>query len=295
MKLFKNLLGKVSVQGIKDLLWDLGGVFLGTLIAALGFNLFLVPNQIAAGGISGLGVILWHVFGIPVGLTILVFNLPLFLAGVKILGARFGVRTLAGTLLLSVLIEATVWVPNLTQDSLLAAIYGGIIVGVGIGIVFRFRGTTGGTALSAQLLNHYTGLTVGQGIVIFDVVIIALAGYFFSAELALYAIISLVVSSKVIDMVQQGIRRAKAAMIISDKSQEISREILEQLGRGVTTLDAKGQYTGESREMVLVVINRLELSRLKHIVRVIDPRAFVVVSDAAEVLGEGFRKMENAN
>ncbi|WP_240503515.1 YitT family protein [Natranaerobius trueperi] len=282
----------IKKNKIKELLIDFIGITIGCAVAGIGMNMFLIPNQIAAGGVSGLGIILLYVLGIPVGATVLGVNVPLLFVEAKIMGFNYTIRTVYGALMFSFLIEVFSFVPNFTGDIFLSAIYGGIILGIGLGLVFRNRGTTGGTALAAQLLQKYTGLTIGQAIIGFDMIIIVLSAIFFDAEVALYALISLFVASKTLDMVQQGFRQTKAALIISNKSKEISQEIFSQLNRGVTNITARGGYTGEDREMILVVVNRTELSRLKSLVYSTDENSFVIVSEANEVLGEGFKAVE---
>ncbi|ACB85781.1 YitT family protein [Natranaerobius thermophilus] len=277
---------------LKELILDFIGIAIGCAIAAAGMNAFLIPNQLAAGGVSGLGIVLLYVLGIPVGLTVLAFNIPLLIAEGKIMGVKYTVRTIFGAIMFSVLIEAFTFVPDVTGDIFLSAIYGGLTVGLGLGIVFRNRGTTGGTALAAQLLQKFTGLTMGQGIVGFDMVIIATSAIFFGAEIALYALVSLFVSSKVIDMVEQGFGQEKAAFIISNKSKEISEEILHQLGRGVTNITAKGGYTGEDREVLFAVVSRTEISKMKYLVYSQDENAFLIVTNASEVMGEGFKAVD---
>ncbi len=277
---------------LKELIWDFIGILIGCSIAAAGMNAFLIPNQLAAGGVSGLGIVFLYVLGIPVGATVLAFNIPLLIAEGKIMGVKYTIRTIFGAIMFSFLIEVFAFVPDVTGDYLLSAVYGGIIVGIGLGTVFRNRGTTGGTALSAQLLTKYTGLTMGQAIVGFDIVIIATSAFFFGPEIAMYALISLIVSSKVIDMVQQGFRQEKAAFIISEMSQDIAEEILHQMGRGATNISARGSYTGEDRDMILTVVNRTEISKVKYLIYSLDPSAFVIVTNASEVMGEGFQVVD---
>ncbi len=266
------------------------GVFLGSVVMALGLNLFLIPNRIAAGGVSGLGIILFHQFNIPVGVTIFASNVPLFLTAWKLLGFKFVFRSFFGTIFLSVLVELFSSVPVLTTDLLLATIYGGIVLGIGLGIVFRSGSSTGGTALASKLLNYFLGFSVGQGLLGIDFIIIALAGIVFSAELAMYALISLFVTSKVIDFVQEGLSFAKACLVISNKGPEIARSILSDLDRGVTYLKGQGGFTGRDKEVLLCVVSQAEVTRLKRIVWDIDPESFVIVSNVHEVLGEGFHQ-----
>lgn len=265
-------------------------VLLGSTIMALSFNLFLTPNRIAAGGISGLGIIGYHMFHVPVGLTIFLLNLPLFVLGLRVLGLRFITRGIFGAVTMSLMIEVLAPLPALTNDLLLASIYGGIVMGVGLAVVFRARGSTGGTVLAAQLLNRLFGFTVGQSLLAADFVVIALAGLVFNLELALYALISLFVTSRVIDLIQEGLSTSKAALIISDKAEAISAQILRDLERGATIMTGKGAYSGLSREMVLTVVNQSEVQRLKTLVHETDPGAFVIVGNAHEVLGEGFAR-----
>lgn len=279
---------------MKELMRDFIGILIGCSIAGIGLNAFLIPNQLASGGVSGLGIVLLYVLGIPVGLTILAFNIPLLIAEGKIMGLKFTIRTVFGAIMYSALIEVFSFVPDVTGDYLLSAIYGGIFVGIGMGIVFRNRGTTGGTALAAQLLCKFTGLSMGQAIVAFDMVVIAISAVFFGAEIALYALIALFVTSRVIDMVQQGFRQEKAAFIISDMSKEISDEILNQMGRGATKITARGSYTDEDRDIILTVVNRTEITKVKYLVYSLDPSAFVIITNASEVTGEGFQIVDPA-
>ncbi|MGI9952202.1 YitT family protein [Moorellaceae bacterium AZ2] len=267
------------------------GITVGCFLAGLGLVLFLVPNKIAAGGVSGLATVLHYVIGVPVGLTMLALNVPLFVAGLKVLGFRFGVKTLYGTIILSLITDALSLVLRPpTFDPLLAAIYGGILTGAGLGIVFRSGGSTGGTDLAALLFRRFTSLSAGVGLLVVDTLVIALAGIVFSMELALYALLALFLASRAIDTVQEGGGFAKAAVIISDHSAEIARRILTELDRGATGIYGRGVYTNQERELLLVVVQRAEVTRLKNLVADVDPRAFVIVSNVHEVLGEGFRE-----
>jgi uncharacterized membrane-anchored protein YitT (DUF2179 family) len=265
------------------------GVLLGTAVIAAAFNMFLIPNRIAAGGISGLGVILFFLMGIPVGLTIFLLNLPLFVLGARFFGFRFVVRGLFGAIALSILVELLSPLPVVTNDLLLASIFGGILMGVGVALIFRARGSTGGTVLAAQLLTKLFGFSIGQSLLGADFLVVALAAVVFNLELGMYALISLFVTSRVIDLVQEGIRSSKAALIISQKSDEIAQKILYELKRGATIFVGKGAYTRSQRDMVLTVVTQSEVPRLKAMVHEVDDKAFVIVGNANEVLGEGFK------
>lgn len=266
------------------------GIAVGAIITAAGLDLFLIPNKIAAGGVSGLATVIHYVAHIPVGLTMLVLNIPLFLFSVKELGVRFGINTLFGAVVLSVAIDVIArYAPVLTQDVFLSTLYGGVVVGLGMGIVFKYHGTTAGTDLAAKLLHKFTGISVGQALLSIDFFVIAIAGFVFnSLELAMYAVISLFVTSKVIDLVQEGRSDTKAFFIISEKTAEVANAILNDMERGVTYLQGRGGYTRANREVLFCVVTSAELSALKKIIHDTDPHAFVIVAATHEVLGEGF-------
>ncbi|KKM09914.1 membrane protein [Clostridiales bacterium PH28_bin88] len=269
-------------------------ITLGSLLLALGLVLFLIPNKIAPGGVSGLATVIFHVFNLPVGATMLVLNIPLFLTGLRKVGLAFGMKSFFGTVVLSAFIdvlEPMVTAP--TRDPLLASIYGGILAGVGLGLVFRAGGTTGGTDLATQIVRRYIKFSAGSVLMVIDGVVIALAGWVFSVELALYALVSLFVSARVIDLVQEGVGYFKAALIISEHSRQISQAILTQLNRGATALEGRGVYTGAEREVLLCVVSRPEVTKLKELVAQVDPRAFVIVTNVHEALGEGFKEISD--
>ncbi|NLZ52851.1 MAG: YitT family protein, partial [Thermoanaerobacteraceae bacterium] len=274
---------------LKTLILDYAQIILGSFIGALGLTMFLVPNKLAAGGVSGIAIVLHYLFKLPVGWTMLMLNVPLFLAGVALFGKSVGIKTLIGGLLFSVFTEITADFPVPTQDLILSTVYGGIVLGVGLGIVFRARGSTGGTDLASMILHHFVpAISVGQGILIIDFFVIILSGFVFNWELAMYAWISLFISSKVIDLIQEGFNYAKAAYIISVKAEEVSNKILTEMDRGVTLLNAKGGFSLEEKNVLLCVITRFEVSKLKSVVHETDPKAFVIIHDVHEVLGEGF-------
>ena len=267
-------------------------IVLGVLFTAVGLDMFLVPNRIAAGGVSGIATIIHYAAYFPVGATMLAINIPLFMISVKRLGMGFGLRSLFGTIVLSLLIDIMVpVVPVPTRDPLLASIYGGIIVGIGLGLVFRNKGTTGGTDLAAAVINNYMKLRVGVVLFVIDASVIVTAGIVFkSAELALYALLTVFLTTRVVDIVQEGFGYAKAALIVSHKPEEVAEAILRKLDRGATALLGKGMYTGADRDVILSVVTRSEISTLKELVASIDPMAFVILTDVHEVLGEGFKR-----
>jgi len=288
------LFQRIDSKGIQREIIDYLGIWAGVTLTALGLVWFLIPNKIAAGGVSGLAVVFYYSWGWPVAVTMLCFNVPLFLACLWVFGPRYGAKTLFGAGFISIMVdfwERVVRLVPLTRDPLLAALYGGVLAGIGMGLAFRFRGTTGGTDLAAQLINKYTGMSIGHALMVMDGIVIVLAGIVFgSTELALYAIMTIVITSKSIDMILEGLNYAKAAIIISERSDEIASKILKDLRRGATGLLGRGLYSGKDKQVILCVIARAEMIRLKELVKQIDPAAFVIITDAYEVLGEGFQE-----
>lgn len=266
------------------------GITLGAVLTAIALNMFLIPNKVAAGGVSGFATVLHYLLGLPVGMTMLALNIPLFLLSVKILGAKFGANTLFGAAVLSMAIDLSApYTPVLTTDLFLSSLYGGVLAGVGMGLVFRFKGTTAGTDLLAAIINKLFKVSVGQALLSVDFFVIAFAGLAFaSAELSLYALISLFVTSQIIDLIQEGPSTSKAFFIVSGEPDAVARKIMEELDRGVTFLQGRGGYTGESRDVLFCVVTTSEVTKLKDIVNSIDGKAFVIVADVHDVLGEGF-------
>lgn len=275
---------------LKKIVLGYGGVLLGVIITAFGVSFFLIPAKIAAGGVSGLATVVYHLTALPVGITMLLLNIPLFFLSWRTFGAKFGAKTLFGTVTISVFVELfnQIAVP-VTHDLLLCAIYGGVLSGIGLGIAFRSGGSTGGTDMAAQLVARFFPTSVGQALLFVDGFVILLAGLAFGLELAMYALIAVFITTKTIDLVQEGQNYAKACLIISDHSEPIGRSIMERMERGVTSLDGRGMYTKYDKQVLLVIVSRLEIAQVKAIVREFDPRAFVVIYNVHEVLGEGFR------
>ncbi|PZD97855.1 hypothetical protein DNH61_00930 [Paenibacillus sambharensis] len=261
----------------------------GSFVVALSFNLFLLPNGIASGGVSGISILVERTLNVPPAYTQWALNIPLFIAGLLLLGRRFALKSLLGTVMLPLFVLLTAhWTPP-TGNPLLASLYGGIGVGLGLGLVFRGRGSTGGLDTAVQIVHRYTGIKLGLALAFIDGMVIIAAGIVISQENALYALIGLFVTSKTIDVVQTGMKVSKVAFIISEKTEEIAKAILHDLDRGLTKLDAHGGFTGASRTVLMVVVGQSEVMKLKLAVRSVDPNAFVIISDTAEVLGEGFQ------
>ncbi|PMQ02482.1 MAG: hypothetical protein CBR30_02260 [Dictyoglomus sp. NZ13-RE01] len=273
---------------------ELLGILFGVLLVALSIVVFLAPNKLVGGGVSGIAIILYHLFKFPIGIVMLILNIPIFILGIKLLGIHFGIKTLLGTILLSVLVDFFNLFPvQPISNTFLATIYGGLIAGLGLGIVFKYGGSTGGTDVLAQILSHYTGLNLGQALLIIDGIIVLTAGFIFNFELALYALLVIFIQGYAIDLVQQGLSYTKSALIFSDKPRELGKKILEELGRGATIFYGMGLYSGQEREILYCVVSQQEVGRLKEIIHKNDPKAFVVISPAHEVLGEGFKSFKN--
>jgi uncharacterized membrane-anchored protein YitT (DUF2179 family) len=275
-----------TIEFLKEYLY----ILLGSAMIAIAFNVFLLPNNIASGGVSGISTILKSTLGWEPAFVQWAFNIPLFIAGVVFLGKQFGIKTLVGTIFLPFVVFLTNGIEPWTMDPLLGSLFGGIGVGLGLGLVFRGNASTGGTDLAAQIINKYTGLTLGTCVLLIDGLIVLSAAIVFDIERGLYALIGLYVTTKTIDLVQIGLGRSKMTMIISDRQAEIQEGILNKIDRGVTKLSAYGGYTDSERPVVMCVVDQTEFTKLKQLVKTIDPTAFIIVMDASEVLGEGFKR-----
>ncbi|KRE18966.1 hypothetical protein ASE42_03310 [Bacillus sp. Root920] len=264
-------------------------ILIGSAIVAIGFNTLLLPNQIAAGGVSGISTIMQS-FGFEAAYVQWGLNIPLFIAGFYLLGGTFGVKTLVGSIFLPFMVFVTRHIAPVTHEALLAAIFGGVVIGIGIGLVFLGNGSTGGTALAAKIINKYTGLTLGTCLAMMDGLIVLAAMTVFGIEEGLYAVIGVFISSKTIDVVQAGFSHSKMAMIITGHEDEVRQAVFDQIDRGVTKISAVGGYTDHDRPILMCVVGQSQFTKLKQVVKAIDASAFVIVMDAKEVLGEGFKR-----
>lgn len=281
----------------------------GSLIGAVGINTFLVPNRIAPGGVTGLATILFYLSEqtVPVGLLVLLINIPLFIMGFVVLGKNHMFRTIFTTIVFSLAIDLTapftidfaqrfIDIQN-TNHLLLFTLVGGAVTGVGLGIVFKMRSNTGGVDLLTEiLLRKGIRLSMGQTMLIFDAIIVICAAIVFQSILiGLYTIIAIYVFSRVVDWILGGIESAKAFFIISDQSEQIAEAILFRMNRGVTGLTGTGKHTGSGKEVLLCVVRPKQTPALKRLIKQIDPKAFVIVTDVHEALGEGFKCFDNPN
>lgn len=280
----------VAPQGRAGVVFDYAQIVMGSLLVAAGTNLFFVPNNVVSGGVTGISIITLHLLRTPVGLVVLLLNLPLFWLGWRFAGGmRFFVRTAVSVLVLSLGIDLSApFLASPTHDRLLVICYGGLVDGLGMGLVFRGRGTTGGTDVLARRAHRYLGVGVGQALLAISAAIFGAVALVFGAEAVMVALALAFVSARVLDPVQAGFSAARAALIISSNPDVVREAIVGTLGRGVAVLQGQGGYTGEQRPVLFVVVSPHEVSRLKRLVAQVDLAAFEPITPAQEVLGEGF-------
>jgi uncharacterized membrane-anchored protein YitT (DUF2179 family) len=270
-------------------------ILAGSLAQAVGLRLFLVPAELASGGVSGISQLINHFTGWPIGLMVLIGNIPLFLLGWRLLGGRrFALRTLVAVLAFSLFTEALLWLPffpadGITTDLVLNSLYGALVSGVGYGLVYRAQGTSGGSDILARILSRWRGIPMTQSYLVTDTLVILAAGFVFGWQKALYALIVLYVSGLVVDGTLEGSGTVRTALIITENCKLVADRILAEMERGVTILNGTGAYTGEPRPALYCVVTRSEVQQLKTIVHELDPGAFMVIGVAHEALGEGFQ------
>jgi uncharacterized membrane-anchored protein YitT (DUF2179 family) len=286
---------------------DYSLIIIAALLQALALRLFFVPAHLASGGVSGISQLINHYTGWPIGLMILIGNIPLFLLGWRFLGGqRFALRTAIAIIAYSLLTDLLVRTPffgprgagtalieQLQGDIFLNSLYGAIITGIGFGLVYRARGTSGGSDILARILNNWRGISMTHSYLLVDTAVILGAGFVFGWKAALYALIALYVSGLVAETTLEGGGTVRSAMIVTSKPDEVSQRVLDEMLRGVTVLEGTGAYTGADRPVLYCVITRAEVASLKAIVHDVDPRAFMVIGYAHEALGEGFRPLKS--
>ena len=281
---------KLPVSGRFRVVLDYAQIILGATLVGLGTNWFFVPNKVVSGGVTGVSILFHYGFDTPVGLVNLLLNIPLMIIGWRWAGGmKFLLRTLVAVVVMSAVIDLTQgYLTAPTSDRLLVICYGGLIDGLGMGLVFRARGTTGGTDVLARVAHRFLGIGIGQTLLALNIVIFAVAAFQFGAEAVMVALALAFVSARVLDTVQAGFSVSRQAIIITTKPSRVRDTIFQSLGRGVTFMEATGGFSGEARPMVYVVVAAHEVARLKMRVAEVDPGAFVAISKAQEVLGEGF-------
>ncbi|NMA84824.1 MAG: YitT family protein [Epulopiscium sp.] len=270
-------------------------IILGTTLLAIAINVFFARQGLVTGGVTGLAIIVQELTkgvwdgGIPLWITNIAINIPLFLIAISLKGKMFGTKTLFSTLYLSLSLYLTQGIVSLTQDFLLSSIFGGVLGGIGIGLVFAGFATTGGTDLAASILHlYFAHVSVGTLMFIIDAVIIGIGFFVFGPEKTMYAIIAVYITAKMMDGILEGIHFSKAAFIISENSTAIATALMNTLDRGVTALSGRGMYTQQSKDVLLCVVSKKQIAKLKDIVKEVDENAFVIVADVREVVGEGF-------
>ncbi|WP_367269446.1 YitT family protein [uncultured Rummeliibacillus sp.] len=267
-------------------------VILGACIMAIGLELFLVPNRILDGGIVGISIIISHLTDLPLGIFIFLLNIPFIFLGYKQIGKTFALSTALGITTLSTVTIMLHHLEPFTKDLLLSTVFGGIVLGIGVGLVIRYGGSLDGTEILAILFNKKLPFSVGEIIMFFNLLIFSVAGFVFTWEQAMYSGLAYFIAYKMIDIVIQGLDESKAVYIISEEYDEIGRAIMDRLGRGVTYLIGEGAYTGDSKKVIFTVITRLEESKLTSIVGELDANAFLAIGNIAEVRGGRFKKRD---
>jgi len=291
-----NLLNRFRLSGRKgEIIIAYAQIILGCIIGGAAYPLFLLPNNIAPGGLTGVAMILNYLFTWPVGLTSFIMNVPLFLIGYKTMGRVFVVRSLFATVLFSVAIDILPLAP-MTTDPLLGTLYGGILLGIGLGFILRAGATTGGTDMVARVVHKKMPfLTVGMFLFLIDCIVVVAAGLIMGSSEGLYALICIFLCGKAVDVVMAGLSSTQACFIMTAAWEKVTHRLLFEMDRGVTQLTARGGFSGQERPVVLCVASRQEVTRIKSIVREEDEKAFVFVTEAHETLGEGFSSLMNSD
>lgn len=277
---------------IKTTAIEIVETMVGAFIMAIATSLFLLPNQLSSGGIAGIATIFYYFLKIPMGTTILIFNIPLFIFAVYKLGKSFFLKSIIGTISFSISVDLLDRFNALTQDRFLACIYGGIIIGLGTAIILKANSSTGGSDLVSMIVKEYNAnIRTSNVIIIIDTIIVGLNVIFFKeVEIGLYSAIAIYLMGKIIDIVFEGIYFTKLLVIISDRSQEISEQIGEKVRKGVTGLYGKGMYTNEQKVVLICAASRGDVSKVKQVAKKVDPKSFIIIANAREVVGLGFKK-----
>jgi len=273
-------------------------IAIGAFIMAAGFVLFITPYKIVPGGVYGISIVLHHMFDTPVGLVALCFDVPLTIIGIKVLGPRFGIKTVVGFVLTAGFVDLLTFLwgdlPLVENDALLSSIFGGLFVGFGLGLIFKAKATSGGSDIVAMIISKYTKLPLGQLMIAVDSAIVVIGLIVFKDwKIPLYSLIVIFITGRVVDIVLQGISYDKTLFIISSKPQELRDKIIKDLNRGGTFIPGKGMYNGSEKTIIYTVVNRREMAILQDFVHKIDPYAFMTVINANEILGNGFKSLKD--
>ena len=273
-------------------------ILIGAFIMASGFVLFITPHNIVPGGVYGISIVIHHFTGFPIGMTALVFDIPLTIIGIRVLGPRFGVKTVVGFVMTAVFVDSLTYfwgakalVPD---DILLSSIFGGVFIGLGLGLIFKSKATSGGSDIVAMIIAKYTKMPLGQLMIYVDSTIVIAGLFAFNDwKIPLYSLIVIYIVGRVVDLVLQGISYDKTLFIISDKHAEIRDKIINDLNRGGTFLKGEGMYNGKEKSIIYTILNRRELAILQDYINKIDPDAFLTVINANEILGKGFKSLRD--
>jgi len=284
-----------KLKKIWPVLRDYMFILAGALLQAISLHIFLLPARLANGGVTGTTMLINHFTGWPIGIMILIGNIPLFILGWRFLGGKsFALKTAVAVLVYALLVDfLATYLPTigLTDDIFLNSLYGAIVSGIGYGLVYRGQGTSGGSDILARILNNWKSIPVSQSYLMVDGLVLIAAGLVFGPKQALYALVTLYVSGIVAETTLEGSSIVRTAMIVTNRPGELSSQIMKDMNRGVTMLTGKGAYSGEARDILYCVVIRSEVARLKFIINEIDPQAFMVIGQAHEALGEGFKPL----
>lgn len=265
-------------------------ITIGAAMMGVALEIFLVPNLIIDGGIAGISILVSKVTGIRLGLFLFLFNLPFLMIGLKQIGKTFAISTLYGIAVMSITTALLHHIPAVTNEKLLAVLFGGVILGAGVGLVIRSGGALDGTEIIAILLSKKLRISVGQIIMIINVFIFIVAGFVFGWDSAMYSIFTYYIAYKLIDIVVEGLDESRSVTIITPDYEEVAQAIMDRLGRGTTLIYANGGYTNEETRIIYCVMTRLEVAKLKSIVQEIDSRAFIAIQNVADVFGSNFQE-----
>lgn len=273
------------------------GIMAGCLIAASSINLFVVPSSLLTGGVTGIAIIFYFLAGLPIGIQTLAYNVPLLVASYKLLGKKYTLDVIIGTVMFSFALDATKFLSGMlpVEDMMLASIYGGIFNGIGYGIVFRMNGSTGGFDILGAIFKKYYSMDIGSVIFGFNCLIVIVAGALFSVNSAMFTLICMYVTSQMTNKIIDGFNQRKAILIISDKAKDIADGIIADIGRGVTFLNGEGAFTGDPKKIVMVVVSMTQLAKIKIVVNTVDKNAFMMILAASEVQGRGFTRPNRQN
>lgn len=275
----------------KEVLKDIALIGAGAFIYAFGVNYFFVANKMADGGVAGICTILHYLFNTDMGTTYFILNIPLIILGYKLIGGEFILKTFYGTFMTSLAFKVFADYMGPMEDRLMASIFGGLIIGIGLGTIFVGGGSSGGSDILVKILNKYFDIPVGKAFLVLDFFVLSALGILFGRDVFMYTLVGLFISTKAIDFIQDDISKARALIIISDKSEEIKNEIMDKTGRGITIINARGGYTNTNKDILYCIMSRYEVTAVKRIVRNIDRKAFMSITEVSEVLGEGFKDL----